>query len=572
MSTLTPFSRAWKSQNNSSYVYVDSFAGDDFRGLGTQEFPFQTLNKAIEWAYVNNKTYIVARGYFSENITNGRSKYILADAFGDLIYDGQFIYHLINVSFYSNITEGIILLRASTNTSFSYINLEYSMLIYAINALSATSYCVFKGFKNKELLSLSICSYSFSNCSFIDYPSNQRGSSSTNFYYNIYDNCRIYLDTNQSYTQTYNTCLFRLNCTFWKRKADNSGDERIDSDTMTPEEKIAVITDWLNNGTEASGYKKVSLNNCKFTNNRIFNCPDNEETGTNYDFSLIYGTSDAQPACFMKHGKHIGPLPPAIKIEFKRTEDLTTSPFEIEVKDTDNLEIVNGGIIPTANFNGAVLYSKPMPLPFGTQFNGFNISLFPDTTGFFINGRTDNIDLSENNRIVITDGTSLESGKCYLVKADIESAAVYKGVAYLNNTVLMADDSTSQCTKSGSGNVYLYPMLHPSIWSNVQCKVCESGVLPADFITNDNSYPWIYASLLSRPQDPTDPTKYTGLRCLRVGNVANGAIDIGSDGKILTNAHPEFYSSENINRIKFPINAAWVMLRITILSINPDYD
>ena len=554
MSTVAPFARAWKSPANSAFVYVDSVAGDDLRGLGTQDFPFQTLNKAYAYAKANGKSGIVARGYFSENMsTPSGSVPVYSDYFGDFIFDGQKVYQTMSLSFGGSaiIIQTVNGVNAASNSVF----------VDSLGNFSSINRSAVKKVKGNPVM------YGFTNSSFKDvmFGRSYGNYTASN---NIFDGCRVFLDVSGAYTFTFNTCLFRANCQFWVKKPDNSGDMRLDSDGMTASQKEALIQDWLLNGQVASGYSKVVMTRCRFTDNRIFNLPDDDDTDTNYDFSLIYGTEADQPACYMDAGKYIGAFPPAIKIEFKNTADLTTSPYEIEVKDTDNIVVSSSGSVSLGpNFTGATLYSKPMPIPMGTIFNGFNLSLFPDTNsnGVYLTHRNDSVDLSDTNKLDLSTPTTLETGKCYLVKADLNSAAVYKGVAYGNNQVLMADDDITQAERSGSGNVYLYAMKHPSIWSNVQVKVCESGTLPSDFLINDNSYPWLPAHTISIPEDPNNPNKYTGFRVLRVGNTPNGAIDIGSDGVALTNAHPEFYSSANVNRIKYSINAMWVVLRITLV-------
>ena len=54
------------------------------------------------------------------------------------------------------------------------------------------------------------------------------------------------------------------------------------------------------------------------------------------------------------------------------------------------------------------------------------------------------------------------------------------------------------------------------------------------------------------------------IKCRRVGNVSTGAIDVGTDGKPLTNGHAEYYNATNRPRAEFSIFAAysqkkWVM-------------
>jgi hypothetical protein len=574
MSTVAVYARAWQFQFNGTItaansVLVDSAAGDDVRGLGTMAFPFQTLNKAIVYANSNSKNYIICRGYFSETISNGYNKYLLSDQFGTFVWDGQNMYSISGSLYFGHSffeKHGVIAVNAYASTATNT-----GMNILVNMATLALSFFLFTRTVCKGIVYGSISNYGsgyaqygcYTSSIIVDFYNATRYSTGGYGVKCIYDNDKIYLDRAITTTNSFDTCLFRVNCTFWKKNASTGVDERVDSDSMTAAQKKAVVLDWIANGTCCPGYYKYTFNNCQWTDNRIFNCPDNDTSGTNWDFSLIYGTKEAQPACHMDGGKHIGPFAPAIKIEFKNTADLTTSAYEVEVKDTDNLNLINGQLTFGSNFTGATLYSKPMLVPLGTQFNGFNLSLFPDAAGngVYVTGQTDSIDMSEANRLTVNSaGVALTSGVCYLVDVGSSSSIVYKGTAYAHHTVLMTDD-TSLATSTGTG--YLYPMPHPSIWQNVQFKICESAVVPANFKTDDVSFPWYASECFTKPADVRG-TNETGLRCLRVGNVNSGVIDTGSDGAPLTSAHPEYYNATNQARAKFFVRANYVMLRITI--------
>lgn len=566
MSTIAQYARAWKSVNNTSYVYVDSFAGDDVRGLGTQAFPFQTLNKAVVWANANNKNAIVCRGYFSESIANGYYRNVYSDQFGDFIFDGQNIYTANNLSLsYSNEKTGCIVTNLN-GALYSQSNYCIFLNVFSGSQYLNVSFSACKGVDYSNLLEYGsgYIQYNNSRVSFIDYFNATRCSGSNTKC--IFDNCKIYLDKNSSSSLSLNTCLFRVNCTFWKKNATTGVDERVDTDSMTAAQKQAAVMDWINNGTCYTGYYKFTFTNCQWTDNKIFNCPDNDRSGTNWDFSLIYGTKEAQPACYMDGGKHIGAFPPAIKIEFKNTADLTTSMYEVEIKETDKISNDSGTLSLASDFAGATIFSKPMLIPAGAQFNGFNVSLFPDAanSGIFVTGQTDSIDMSDADKITLAStGIALTANVCYLVRVDAGTTAVYAGTAYTDKMVLMATDSTTLATKNGSGNAYLYPINHPSIWQNVQFKICETANIPDDFKTNDTAYPWFCAECFSKPCDPRG-TYETGLRCIRVGDLNSGAIDVGSDGKPLTSAHPEYYNATNQARPKYFVRANYVLMKITI--------
>ena len=97
-------------------------------------------------------------------------------------------------------------------------------------------------------------------------------------------------------------------------------------------------------------------------------------------------------------------------------------------------------------------------------------------------------------------------------------------------------------------------------------KIAESRDCPADFLTNDVAYPWIDCK--SNHSSGTNTDDAIGMRCMRVGNLITGAIDVGTDGKPLTSAHPEFYITANASRAKFLITARWVILRLSITKYN----
>ncbi|WP_320053987.1 hypothetical protein [uncultured Acetobacteroides sp.] len=325
---------------------------------------------------------------------------------------------------------------------------------------------------------------------------------------------------------------------------------------------------WMSNGIILSGYSKISWANCKITDNRIFNKPDGDTDGYNFDYSLIYGDKDNYPACYMDSGKHIGPFPPAMKIAFKATADLTSSPFEIEVKPTDKVVIIGERLGLASDFAGCVLLSKPMPVPMGTNFNNINLSLIPDTekNGVLITPFDDSIDFSEGAKITPTvSGVPLLAGVSYFVKAG-SAYVTYAGNTYQGGSVITAVDSTTLCYKSAGDTATLHPIYRPTIWNGVKMKIAESRDCPADFMTNDVAYPWIDCKSNHSSGANTDDA--IGMRCLRVGNLITGALDVGTDGKPLTSAHPEFYSAANSSRAKFLIAARWVILRLAITKYN----
>ncbi len=576
MAYALDYKRAWAS-NNGACCYVDSWGGDDLLGDGTANKPFRSINKTIG----NGASFVMCRGFFSEQVTTGKG--IGADKFGEAIFDGKGLY---------SITNGCIGIEYSSNSLYKpgpiYTNSKPTGGLYP-NALAPyLSMLINASVGNIPLATAFSAKYSVlrrikmengnyipSTCTataslFMDLPEAVRcNAANVVMTKSIYDNCRVYLDVSATLlaTSKMDTCLFRVNCTFWARSADGSADIRIDADGQTAAQKYAAVQSWFSNGVAAAGYTKLPWVSCQITDNKIVNAPDGVTDGYDFDYSLIYGTKEAQPACWMDGGKHIGPFPPAVKIEFKETANLTASPYEIEVKATDKLTITSGRVSLNADFAGAVLYSKAMPMPGSyVNFNGVSIPFIcdPGTKGVFLTP-AELLSLEEASKIAVTvGGVALENNKVYVVKCDEGAWVSYRGYTFTQGTVITGVDATSLATLGGAGAAYLYPIRRPVVFSTVQVKVLENGALPADFLTNDVAYPYLTSPAMSTPGDKGMDT---GLRCLRVGNIPAGAIDVGTDGRPLTNAHPEYYTVTNVSRAKFTVSASWVALKITINAI-----
>lgn len=561
------YKRTWKT-SGASYVYVDSWGGDDLLGDGSADKPFQTINRA----QLKSGSYVL-KGYFSEQV-NSNSRAFYSDFLGDAIYDGKGIYSIGNAqTLGGGNMAGIVLIN--TVPVYGTMNASGNNIIVNVGIPSAYSptngsYSVHDNISyngaNGTLLSAS----TQTNSAFLNMTNTERSSYSVSGATKcIYDNCKIYLDAQLvGGSAKVDTCLFRVNCTFWVRNPANNGDIRIDANGQTAAQKYAAVMNWLSNGTATAGYFKLPWVNCKITDNRIFNKPDEATDGYNFDYSLIYGDKDSYPACYMDGGRHVGPFPPAIKIAFKATADLSSSPFEIEVKPTDKVSITGDRIELTPDFNGCILLSKPMPVPVGTNFNNINLCVIPDTEnrGVFVTPFQDAIDFSEASKISPTvTGVPLSGGIAYFVKAG-SAYVTYAGNTYQSGSVITAVDSTTLCYKSAGDTATLHPIFRPTIWNGVLMKISESRDCPSDFLANDTAYPWIDCKSSHSSGASTDAQ--IGMRCLRVGNLASGAIDVGTDGKPLTSAHPEFYSAANSSRAKFLIAARWVILRLAITKYN----
>jgi hypothetical protein len=551
------YKRIWKI-TGAGYVYVDSWGGDDLLGDGSADRPYQTINKAI----LKSGTYVL-KGYFSEMV-NVSNKIFVSDFIGDTIFDGKGIYYM-NTARLGDVGVGLVVVNVPTTAPvFNYV--QNSIIVNGVgdNYGCTGSNMVWDNVKGLFNLLYNTKNISYKNIDLLLY----RGQCSIGATNNIYDNCKITLDAATSNSMAFINCLFRVNCTFWVRKSDNSGDIRIDADGQTATQKYAAITSWINSGVVVANWSKISWINSKITDNRIFNKPDSDTDGYNFDYSLIYGDKENYPACYMDNGKHIGPFPPALKIVFKATADLTSSPFEIEVKPTDKVVITGERLSLASDFVGCVLLSKPMPVPMGANFNSINLSVIPDTEnkGVFVTPFDDAIDFSDASKISPTAlGVPLSAGVSYYVKAG-SAYVTYAGNNYQSGSVITAIDSTTLCYKSAGDTATLHPIYRPTIWNGTKMKIAESRDCPSDFLTNDAAYPWIDCKSSHSSGANTDDK--IGMRCLRVGNMITGTIDVGTDGKPLTSAHPEFYSVANTSRTKFMLNVRWVILRLSITKYN----
>jgi len=572
MSTIVPYARAWKSDRTftpSNSVYLDSIFGDDLRGDGSKDFPWKSLNRALLGANSLNKTFVIARGVFVEEVINGYNKTLIADATGECIIDQKFQYCVngsnLKLGDPSYNQHAVVIMNVPTSSIQSF--LPYKFIAVNADYFNLPSYNpVWRYIVLHQRIGatsqINIFGGSISNSVFVNLLNTLRPSSATNAtsQKTVYQNCKIFVDSPSTVSFAFIKCVFDVKCTFWRRNIDDTADERIDNDMMDAAQKQAALTNYLNNATTHTKYKKIAFTDCYIVDAQPTNASSTEAILNTFDFSLAWGPKETHPACHIDNGKHIGALPPAMALSFKYTADLTESPLEIEIKPDDKITIIDGYPIPDIDFEGAELVSKVIPIPVGSVFNGFNV---PNICGDNIITSSIEPDLSASNEIVLdNDGTALVSGRKYLVKTTPDSSANYLGTNYYNGDVIHATDN-SVCTRNGSGTCKIYALPVPSLFQQVLFKVCESANAPADFLTNDVAYPW----MLAHPMSMGDAvrTGENGLRCLRVGDTNTGQIDIGSDGKHLTNGHPEYYNNTNKTRPKFYVRASNVILKIKLV-------
>ena len=169
---------------------------------------------------------------------------------------------------------------------------------------------------------------------------------------------------------------------------------------------------------------------------------------------------------------------------------------------------------------------------------------------------------------------------------------VYNGVTYSNRSRITAVDSVQSFTTTEGAVLYAineYPNRYTNLIRHKQTIVgtqiaAGTNVLTADswYRVYSNSITWdgktvpvgdsfqAVAGKLSFSGSGVCVEEFSAadvwseviidapIKCRRVGNVSTGAIDVGTDGKPLTNGHKEYYNATNKVRAEFSILARYV--------------
>lgn len=188
----------------------------------------------------------------------------------------------------------------------------------------------------------------------------------------------------------------------------------------------------------------------------------------------------------------------------------------------------------------------------------------------------------------ISAGTPLISGTVYVSEG---GSSVYNGVTYPNRSRITAVDSVQSFT-TAEGAVYYAIREYPNRYTNyIRYKQTIPGTqisAGTDVLTAGswyrvfgNSITWDAKGIPVGDsfQAVAGKLSFTGsgvvveefseadvyseiiidapIKCRRVGNVSTGVIDIGTDGKPLTNGHKEYYNATNKPRAEFSIFARY---------------
>jgi len=188
----------------------------------------------------------------------------------------------------------------------------------------------------------------------------------------------------------------------------------------------------------------------------------------------------------------------------------------------------------------------------------------------------------------ISAGTALISGRVYINEID---TVTYNNIVYPIRSRIYTIDTNSF---TGLGKLYLVKNNAPVNTNLIRFKQSVSGtkILAGTNLTA-NSWYRVYDDVVSWNgltvpvgdviQAITGKLSFTGFgSCVeefndgdtwseftlnapilvrRVGNLYTGAIDVGTDGKALSNGHPEYYSALNTVRPEFSVFARYVQVK-----------
>jgi hypothetical protein len=191
----------------------------------------------------------------------------------------------------------------------------------------------------------------------------------------------------------------------------------------------------------------------------------------------------------------------------------------------------------------------------------------------------------------INPGTALTVGESYVVEG---GSVLYNSITYATRTKFIAVTGQTAFTSSDGGFLYLIKETPNRSTCEMRVKQTLSGVTvtPGNNLIENAWYKAVGAVTWNSKVIPDGDSfqavagalTFTGGNCVemftaaetwyefeigekptckRVGNVAAGAIDVGTDTKSLTNGHKEFYTAGNIARASQIIQARYIQYRLT---------
>lgn len=463
----------WKTQN-SSYCYVDANTGDDINGDGTMQNPFRSLGRATRGT---NKSDIVCRGVFSEDLADAWGKRLYADYLGAAYFDGVGEY-LILLACIDMIIRDCSEAKYEMNFN-AEVNPKKAgvpgwgngMIGFSANSIvakspmynySLLSYCGMDVRGRRKILispiisSISDIKYAIANSvigydynryfTFYDITIERRGVSTyknvIGISANIFSKVDMFINEYASFTQ----CLFDRDCN-WYYQDSGKVDHKIELGDTYGEERLnlilAAMDEW--NVPEAS---RPTFTDCIFSNQdvyELFNDPDN------YDFTLKL-TSDA----VLPNGGYIGAMPPAIHVPIldnsegkAETWDETTASGVVTI---ENNEICYD---PTLDEKRGEVLSKVLTL------DTSKISLSAVYAMCFNNWASRNVAISEETFLgdSYTTDDVLPIGK-YVVRGT--TLAYLDSTYYDGDIVTVSEDGTQFSVEEGQ-SATLQAVLDPNI-------------------------------------------------------------------------------------------------------------
>ncbi|MCD7973998.1 MAG: hypothetical protein LUG18_15280 [Candidatus Azobacteroides sp.] len=487
-------------------IYVDSENGNDTTGEGNMESPYRTLVQARTG---QRSSYIVCRGYFDETLsTLAGTAYVIADTLYGATYAGNLTMansgqiHYFNWLFYYNATY----YENSRSSSHDYcwcINKEDGKCFAVVPVEETTNkYFRIGSFYRQDFV--------------------MNAPTSSGYYADraCAEKCSVRIYTTNSYSQM-DYSVFK-DCTFYI----NTETEPLEL-SGTDEEQTTQLIEILSALKPAYGYEHI-----KITSGPLFNDPEKGDLTIHPDSVLLNNKIYKDSVNYF----YPCAFPPALNIKMRPDSQGEKNAFD-ETSVSGGLFITDNGCLELQRdgagmpIEGGLIDTKVITLDKKFTLGGINVVLENDelNAGVHLGNIRKTVKVRVKNN----------------VEKMVYSWALEEGATYMN------------------------------LENNVDIKNEETGVVRKLFInesfvkrsneTIDSVHGSRFGLLFSAEEEGwMDCPADTDLLVKKVGDVKAGKPDTGTDGNILTNAHPEFYSEENKTRPDFYITAKYVQYRVIV--------
>ena len=482
-------------------VYVDSYTASDLFGEGTRTNPYKTLTKAYS-AKTTIPTYIICRGYFSEDLTGNHSCEIRGDYLGAATYDGLDTYMLYGFGHQNMIIKNIVPIVAPAShllagvgranyshdvggSSFVHGLRGSSALVVRCAAYMGVLGCS-NGAANKYIVFASprcnssypirvsgagsgnVMSDTFYGCDVSNRAKHASGNHS--FVANIFSNFAMI--ANDSGNDVYECCLFASDCRWYYFAGDTASStyyELTISGSTSSERQAALLQaledKYDNLGIVEANRKRPTFTNCIFSSqssSQLFNNPNKD------DFTLIPGCdADTYVSSLLGDAQYIGALPPAINIPIMDDTSGVVGTWDENsvsgcvVVDDDKICIDTES--PSAV--GEILSKVIQINPFTTQLNGVFATFFSKFANYNAYMNKDSVFSNNEYRV----GDTLPVGR-YLVTENIS----YGEESIASGNILVVSEAGTSFS-SEVASALAIEIYEPNVMEVVYCR-CRSAI------------------------------------------------------------------------------------------------